>query len=62
MAHLKKQIDENGKPFNTVRIFISDFTPEAQEIIKEAAGVYSIEEINWDVIPLTELQFTPDPD
>lgn len=38
-------------------LYFSDLTKEAQQNILECAGVESAEDMNWDVFPITEIEF-----
>ena len=42
---------------NGIDIYFEDFTKEAQQAILEAAGITSPREANWDVLPVTYLEF-----
>ena len=41
----------------TVEIYFSDLKENAQAKVLEAAGLSSINETNWDILPLFELYF-----
>lgn len=38
-------------------LYFSDLTEEAQQNILECVGVESAEDMNWDVFPITEIEF-----
>lgn len=41
----------------SVSIYLHDLTLEAQKKVLDAAGIKNAREANWDVFPLTELEF-----
>lgn len=41
-------------------LYFTDLTEEAQQELLEKAGVKSPEEMNWDVFPITTLNFEND--
>lgn len=46
----------------TVEIYFSDLKESAQAEVLEAAGLSSIKETNWDILPLFELYFEEEND
>lgn len=46
----------------TVEIYFSDLKESAQTEVLEAAGLSSIKETNWDILPLFELYFEEEND
>lgn len=38
-------------------LFASDLTEKAQEELCKKAGVSSVEDMNWDVFPITVIEF-----
>ena len=38
-------------------IYASDLTEQAQKVLCEKAGIKSVEEMNWDVFPITTIEF-----
>lgn len=41
----------------TFELYFSDLTEEAQQEILEKAGVKKPEDMNWDVFPITTIEF-----
>lgn len=42
---------------NTFELYFSDLTEDAQQEILKRAGVKSPEDMNWDVFPITTIEF-----
>lgn len=40
-----------------IEIFFDDLSTDKQKEILEAAGIESASEMNWDVIPITTVEF-----
>ena len=41
-------------------IYASDLTEQAQKELCEKAGIKSVDEMNWDVFPITTIEFDDD--
>lgn len=46
----------------TFELYASDLTPEAQACLCECAGIKDISEANWDVFPITTIDFENEDD
>lgn len=45
-----------------MNLYFKDLTPEAQAVLLKEAGIKSPQEMNWDVFPITELDFDNEDD
>jgi len=43
-----------------IEIYFDDLTKEAQKKILEQAGITDPAEANWDVVPICEIEISPD--
>ena len=47
---------------NTFELFITDLTQEAQAELLKKAGIKDASEMNWEVFPITTIDFEVDDD